>query len=268
VEKISRASADQRKGRCGRVSAGVCIRLYGQQDYDLRPQFTDPEIIRTNLASVILQMKALALGGVEQFPFIEPPDRRMIRDGYQTLQEIGAIDVEYHLTDIGRALAKLPVDPRIGRMILAGREEGCLDEVLIIASALTVQDPRERPMEQQEAADAAHAKFRDESSDFLSYLRLWKSYDEHSQHLSTSKLRKWCQGNFLSFVRMREWHDIHQQLKALVSETGFAQQLRDGQRVRSSFPPVSPEGSQRRRGRSAHRANPLPSPPPEYRGRE
>jgi ATP-dependent helicase HrpA len=255
VEKISRASADQRQGRCGRVSAGVCIRLYGESDYDLRPQFTDPEILRTNLASVILQMKALALGEIEQFPFIEPPDRRMIRDGYQTLQEIGAIDIEYHLTDIGVALARLPVDPRIGRMILAAREEACLDEVLIIASALTVQDPRERPMDQQEAADSSHAKFRDETSDFLSFLRLWKTYHDHAQHLSTSKLRKWCQANFLSFVRMREWHDIHQQLKALVSETGFA---KDGQTMRSRRPsPRGKSGTPRQTNNiaEAHRAN-------------
>ncbi|HEX4795021.1 MAG TPA: ATP-dependent RNA helicase HrpA [Humisphaera sp.] len=221
IEKISRASADQRAGRCGRVSAGICIRLYSEEDYNLRPQFTDPEILRTNLASVILQMKALALGDIEEFPFIEPPDRRLIRDGYQTLHELGAVDVEYQITGLGRELAKLPVDPRIGRMILAARDEKCLDEVLIIASALTIQDPRERPMDQQEAADAAHAKFRDETSDFLSFLRLWKSYHEHGQHLSTSKLRKWCQANFISFIRMREWHDIHQQLKALTSESGM-----------------------------------------------
>ncbi|MDB5357878.1 MAG: ATP-dependent helicase HrpA [Phycisphaerales bacterium] len=222
IEKISRASADQRKGRCGRVSEGICIRLYSEEDYTTRPQFTDPEILRTNLASVILQMKALNLGNIEEFPFLEPPDRRMIRDGYQTLHEIGAIDLEYHLTPTGRALAKLPIDPRIGRMVLAAADENCLEEVLVIASALTVQDPRERPMDKQEPADAAHAQFRDENSDFLTFLNLWSVYHQHAEHLSTNKLRKWCQQNFLSFVRMREWHDIHQQLKALVTETGMA----------------------------------------------
>jgi ATP-dependent helicase HrpA len=223
IERISRASADQRKGRCGRVSEGICIRLYSQQDFDSRPQFTDPEILRTNLASVILQMKALNLGMIEQFPFIEPPDQRLIRDGYATLHEIGAIDAEYQLTNIGRALAKLPIDPRIGRMVLAAVDENCLKDVLVIASALTVQDPRERPMDQQEAADTAHAQFRHESSDFLTYLNLWNGYHAQVEHLSTSKLRKWCKSNFLSFVRMREWNDIHQQLNALVTETGVAQ---------------------------------------------
>ncbi|HWE01002.1 MAG TPA: ATP-dependent RNA helicase HrpA [Tepidisphaeraceae bacterium] len=220
IERISRASADQRKGRCGRVSEGVCVRLYSEEDFGSRPQFTDPEILRTNLASVILQMKALNLGAIEQFPFVEAPDQRMIRDGYATLHEIGAIDAEYQLTGIGRALARLPIDPRIGRMVLAAVDENCLKDVLIIASAMTVQDPRERPMDQQEAADAAHGQFRHESSDFLTYLNLWNAYHEQAQHLSTSKLRKWCQTNFLSFVRMREWNDIHQQLNALVTETG------------------------------------------------
>ncbi|HZK80112.1 MAG TPA: helicase-related protein, partial [Humisphaera sp.] len=223
IERISRASADQRKGRCGRVSEGICIRLYSQEDFDSRPQFTDPEILRTNLASVILQMKALNLGTIEQFPFVEPPDQRLIRDGYATLHEIGAIDAEYQLTNIGRALAKLPIDPRIGRMVLAAVDENCLKDVLIIASAMTVQDPRERPMDKQEAADTAHAQFRHESSDFLTYLNLWNAYHAQVEHLSTSKLRKWCQSNFLSFVRMREWNDIHQQLNALVTETGVAQ---------------------------------------------
>ena len=222
IEKISQASANQRQGRCGRVSEGVCIRLYSEEDFASRAQFTDPEILRTNLASVILQMKALSLGSVEQFPFVEPPDARMIRDGYQTLHEIGAIDAEYQLTNIGRALAKLPIDPRIGRMVLAAVDEGCLDEVLVIASALTVQDPRERPLDKQDAADEAHAQFRHEQSDFLSFLNLWNVYHEHLEHLSQSKLRKWCQQNFLSYVRLREWHEIHQQLHTVVTEMGIA----------------------------------------------
>jgi len=247
IEKISQASANQRKGRCGRISEGICVRLYPESDFNTRAAFTDPEILRTNLASVILQMKALGLGDIEAFPFIEPPDRRMIRDGYQTLHELGAIDIEYRLTELGRALARLPVDPRIGRMVLAAIDEGCLDEVLIIASALTVQDPRQRPMDQQEAADAAHAKWRDETSDFLSYLLLWKDYHEHAEHLSTSKLRKWCEGNFLSYVRMREWHDVHQQLKAMIGEMQTARmQARESRNA-----PLHAQRNARRRRRKA-----------------
>src|SRR5690606_12593450 len=158
IERISRASADQRKGRCGRVSEGICIRLYSEEDYQSRPQYTDPEILRTNLASVILQMKALKLGRIEECPFIDAPDYRQIRDGYATLHEIGAIDETNELTDRGHQLARLPVDPRIGRMILEGAEENALEEVLILAAALSVQDPRERPMDQADLADAAHGK--------------------------------------------------------------------------------------------------------------
>ena len=218
IERISRASADQRKGRCGRVAEGVCIRLYSEIDYEARPQYTDPEILRTNLASVILQMKSLALGDVQEFPFIDPPDYRAIRDGYQTLHELGAIDETNELTRLGWKLAKLPIDPRIGRMVLQAKEEDCLREVLIIASALSVQDPRERPMDKQELADAAHAQWRDDSSDFLSYLKLWEWYHEQARTVSGSKLRKLCLQNFLSFVRMREWHDIHHQLLELMNE--------------------------------------------------
>src|SRR5688572_5499003 len=169
IERVSQASADQRKGRCGRVAEGVCIRLYSEADYLSRPRYTDPEILRTNLASVILQMTALRLGQVQEFPFIAPPDYRAIKDGYQTLHELGAIDDRNELTDIGRALARLPIDPRIGRMILAAADEGVMEEVLIIASALSIQDPRDRPMDKQELADAAHSKFRDENSDFVGY---------------------------------------------------------------------------------------------------
>ena len=163
-------------------------------------------------------MKAFGLGEIERFPFIEPPDGRQIRDGYLTLHEIGAVDDQNRLTDIGRQLARLPVDPRIGRMILAAREEDVLHEVLIIAAALSVQDPRERPMDFQEAADQAHAKFRDESSDFVSYLHLWRAFHHQMKHLSGSKLRKWCKENFLSFVRLREWNDIHTQLRSTLNE--------------------------------------------------
>ena len=221
VEAISQASADQRKGRCGRVSAGICVRLYSEESYAARPRFTDPEILRTNLASVILQMKALRLGEVQDFPFLEPPDYRAVRDGFATLHELVAIDENNQLTPLGAALARLPTDPRIGRMVLAARDEGVMDEVLVIASALAVQDPRERPMDKQELADAAHAKFRDETSDFLGYLKLWDWFHAQRERLSQSKLRKLCQENFLSYVRMREWHEVHQQLHGLVTEMGL-----------------------------------------------
>ena len=221
IEKISRASADQRKGRCGRVSEGICVRLYSQTDFEERVPFTEPEIWRTNLTSVILQMTSLRLGDVADFPFVEPPDHRMIQDGYHTLTELGAIDDRRALTPIGQELAKLPLDPRIGRMILAARDENCLPEVLIIASALSVQDPRERPLDKQELADAAHAPFRDENSDFVSYLKLWNWYHDRVAHLSSSKLRRACQDQFLSYLRMREWHDTQRQLKGMVAEMGM-----------------------------------------------
>jgi len=223
IEPISQASADQRKGRCGRVAEGICIRLYSEEDFNQRPRFTEPEILRTNLASVILQMKALRLGAIEEFPFIEPPDGRMIRDGYETLQELGAIDAEGNLTEIGRRLAKLPIDPRVGRMLLAGAEEGVLEEVLVIASALSVQDPRDRPMDKQEQADQAHARFKSESSDFLTLLNLWRAYQDESRRLSRNKLRSWCHDHFLSFNRMREWEEVHHQLREMVGEMGLRQ---------------------------------------------
>ena len=222
IEKVSRASADQRKGRCGRVSEGVCVRLYSQEDFEGRAEFTEPEIWRTNLASVILQMTSLKLGEVNDFPFVEPPEYRMIRDGYQTLHEIGAMDEDNALTPVGRQLAKLPIDPRLGRMVLAARDENCLEEVLIITAALSVQDPRERPMDKQELADTTHAPFRDENSDFISYLKLWRWYHEQASHLSASRLRRVCADNFLSYFRLREWHDTHQQLRQLVKEMELA----------------------------------------------
>ena len=215
IEKISQASANQRSGRCGRVSAGVCIRLYDEQEYQLRPEFTEPEIQRTNLASVILQMKALGFGDVEQFPFVDAPDGRMIRDGYQTLLELGAVDAKGHLTSIGKQLAKLPVDPRIGRMILAANTEACLQEVLIIASALSIQDPRERPMDAAQKADEKHSRYIDKRSDFLAYLKLWQDYHEQARHLSQNKLRKYCKQNYLSYIRLRDWHDVHSQLREM-----------------------------------------------------
>jgi ATP-dependent RNA helicase HrpA len=230
VEPISQASANQRAGRCGRVSAGVCVRLYAEEDYRNRPPFTAPEIQRSNLAAVILQMEVLGLGEVEGFPFIDPPDPRLIKDGYQTLLELGAVNDNpspagvvkaRRLTTVGRDLAKLPVDPRIARMILAARQEQCLAEILIIASALAVQDPRERPLEAQQAADQKHARFADERSDFLAYLKLWDHYHEQARHLSNNKLRKHCRENFLSYVRIQDWRDVHSQLLSLVKPMGF-----------------------------------------------
>jgi ATP-dependent helicase HrpA len=226
IEPVSQASANQRMGRCGRVAAGVCVRLYSEEDFLGRPFFTEPEILRTNLAAVILQMKALRLGRIEDFPFLQPPNARLIADGYQTLLELGAVTKGQELTALGAKLARLPIDPRIARMILAGQEEGVEKEVLIIAAALSVQDPRERPLEKQEAADAAHGEFRDESSDFLSYLKLWEWYHRQAKQLSSNKLRRACQEHFLSFTRMREWHDIHGQLEELLGEMREEEQAR------------------------------------------
>ncbi|MEW6313512.1 MAG: ATP-dependent RNA helicase HrpA [Pseudomonadota bacterium] len=222
VEKISRAAANQRAGRCGRVAAGVCVRLYDETDFAGRPAYTDPEILRSSLASVILRMQALKLGTVEGFPFLEAPPPKAVSDGYQLLAELGAVDEQNRLTKLGAELARLPLDPKIARMILAARDEDCLSEVLVIAAALSVQDPRERPHERAGSADNAHQKFADEKSEFLSYLKLWKFFDEVLAHKkSTRKLAELCRENFLSFTRMREWRDTHGQLHALVAELGW-----------------------------------------------
>lgn len=222
VEKISRASANQRAGRCGRVMSGICIRLYAEEDYLARPEFTTPEILRSSLASVILRMKSLRIGEVENFPFIESPAPRMIADGYQLLTELGAVNDNNELTQVGWQLAKFPIDPKIARMILAAKEENCLSEVLIIASALSLQDPRDRPFERQDAADRAHQRFQDERSDFLGYLKLWDFFEELLEHKkSNRKLMEHCQENFLSHRRMRDWREIHSQLHGLVSELGL-----------------------------------------------
>ncbi len=222
VEKISQASARQRAGRCGRVASGICIRLYDERDFDARPPYTTPEILRTSLAAVILKMEALGLGRVEDFPFLDPPSARAIDDGYQLLGELGAFDSDRALTAIGRELAKLPIDPRIGRMLLAARQQACLNEMLIIASALSVQDPRDRPMEHRQAADQKHARFQDEHSEFLSYLTLWQFFEEALQHKkSNKKLAEFCHEEFLSLTRLREWRDIHSQLHTLVAEMGL-----------------------------------------------
>ena len=222
VEKIARAAANQRAGRCGRVMSGICVRLYDEADFVARSEYTDAEIFRVSLATVILRMSALGLGEVEKFPFIEPPGSRSIADGYQLLAELGAIDESRQLTSLGRELAKLPLDPKIARLLLAGRQYLCLQEILIIASALSLQDPRDRPAERREAADAAHQRFNDERSDFLAYLKIWTWFQEAVKHKKTNRL--WaneCREKFLSPLRLREWHELHQQLHAQVAEMGI-----------------------------------------------
>ena len=218
VEKISQASANQRKGRCGRVSEGVCIRLYSEEDFANRPEFTDPEIQRTNLASVILQMENMQLGHVEDFPFIEPPDGRLVRDGYKLLFELGALDDKQQISKLGKQLSRLPIEPRIGRMLLEADKESSLSEVLIIASALAVQDPRERPMDKQQAADEVQKIFQDNRSDFLGFLNLWQAYQQQKKQLSSNKLRKWFKDHFISWLRMREWLDTHRQIKHMLKD--------------------------------------------------
>jgi ATP-dependent helicase HrpA len=225
IEKISQAAAKQRAGRCGRVSNGICVRLYSEEDFNGRPAFTEPEILRSSLAAVILRMAALRLGDVAEFPFIEAPSSRLIADGYLLLQELGAVDARRQITDIGLQLAKLPLDPRVGRMILAAKREGCLKEILIIASVLSIQDPRERPMDKREAADNAHAKFAQSNSseslgsDFMSYLKLWDWFDNALKNKKSNKdLLNQCHANFLSFLRLKEWRELHAQLLEIVEE--------------------------------------------------
>jgi ATP-dependent helicase HrpA len=226
IERISQASADQRAGRCGRIGPGICIRLYDEADYDGRERFTAPEILRSNLASVILQTKALKLGEIEKFPFLDPPKPNSIKDGRQTLIELGALDDQGKLTELGRKLARMPVDPRIGRMILAAADEGCLAEVLIIASVLEIRDPRERPVDKQQAADEAHVKFAEGDSDFFACLKIWDFYHELKGKLSRNQLAKACRQNFLSYNRMREWLDVHRQLMELAQEAGLQRNKR------------------------------------------
>jgi ATP-dependent helicase HrpA len=224
IEPISQASADQRKGRSGRTSDGICIRLYSEEDFLERPRFTDPEILRTNLASVILQMAALDLGAVSDFPFLDPPDARQVRDGVNLLHELGALDpaapAGKRLTPVGRKLARLPVDPRMGRMILAADRLDCAEEVIVIAAALSIQDPRERPQEFQAQADQLHARFKDESSDFLAYLNLWAYVREQQHELSGSRFRKRLKSEYLHFLRVREWQDLVSQLRQAAKEVG------------------------------------------------
>ncbi|WP_435273237.1 ATP-dependent RNA helicase HrpA [Streptomyces parvulus] len=226
IEPISQASANQRKGRCGRTSDGICIRLYAEDDFEARPEFTDAEILRTNLASVILQMTAAGLGDIEKFPFIDPPDHRNIRDGVQLLQELGALDpaqkdVRKRLTDTGRKLAQLPVDPRLARMVLEADKNGCVREVMVIAAALSIQDPRERPSDKQAQADQQHARFKDETSDFLAFLNLWRYVREQQKERGSSSFRRMCKQEYLNFLRIREWQDIYTQLRTVAKQMGI-----------------------------------------------
>lgn len=223
IEKISQASANQRAGRCGRVQEGVCYRLYSEEDFLSRPKDTEPEIVRTNLSAVILQMLNLGLGNIDNFPFLEAPDARYIRDGLQTLLTLQAITEQRQLTPLGRKMAGIPVDPALAKIILSARN--CLKEILIIISALTIQDPRERPFEYRQAADEFHRQFSDESSDFITWVRLWEHLEEQRQALSNNQFRKYCDSHFLSFQRIQEWRDIHRQLHVLMKELG----LRDNQ---------------------------------------
>ena len=230
IERISQASANQRKGRCGRTSDGICIRLYSEDDFLTRPEFTDPEILRTNLASVILQMTAAGLGDIEKFPFIDPPDHRNIRDGVQLLQELGALETAekspeegkrgQRLTPLGRKLSQLPVDPRLARMVLEADKNGCAREVMVIAAALSIQDPRERPSEKQTQADQNHARFKDETSDFLAFLNLWRYIREQQKERGSSSFRRMCKQEYLNFLRIREWQDIYAQLRTVAKQMG------------------------------------------------
>jgi ATP-dependent helicase HrpA len=227
IEPISQASANQRKGRCGRVAEGICIRLYSEDDFAARPEFTDPEILRTNLASVILQMTALGLGDVAAFPFLDPPDQRSVRDAVQLLHELHAIDDEsdgprHRLTKVGRTLARLPVDPRLGRMLVEADRSGCLREVLVITAALSIQDPRERPSEQRGTADESHARFADEGSDFLAWLNLWDYLRAQQRALSSNQFRRQCKAEFLHYLRIREWQDLHSQLRRAAKQLGMS----------------------------------------------
>jgi len=225
IEPISQASANQRKGRCGRVSEGICIRLYSEQDFLSRPAFTDPEILRTNLASVILQMTSLGLGDIAAFPFVEAPDKRNIQDGVRLLEELGAINTlengHYQLTPQGRQLAQLPIDPRLARMVLEARNSGSVREIMIITAALSIQDPRERPMDKQQASDEKHRRFADKDSDFIAFVNLWNYLQEQQKALSSSQFRRLCRTDYLNYLRVREWQDIYTQLRQVVKELGL-----------------------------------------------
>ncbi|WKG07703.1 ATP-dependent RNA helicase HrpA [Nocardia sp. PE-7] len=281
IEEVSQASARQRSGRCGRVADGICIRLYSEDDFEARPAFTEPEILRTNLAAVILQMTALGLGDIESFPFVEAPDRRAIRDGIALLEELGALahgstksvdgeaDSGGHLTltPIGREMAQLPVDPRMARMLVEARRNGCLDEVLIIVAALSIQDVRERPVEHQQAADTQHARFVVEGSDFLAYLRLWDYLTEQRKSLSSNQFRRMCRDEFLHYLRIREWQDLHGQLRTIARGMGWndagtgREQTNAGSAATTDRAGTKADGSRQAGGRSRRRGGAAPRGP-------
>ncbi|EKE86921.1 ATP-dependent RNA helicase HrpA [Idiomarina xiamenensis] len=226
IEPISQASANQRKGRCGRVGPGICIRLYSEDDFNSRPAFTDPEILRTNLAAVILQMTALELGDIRQFPFLQKPDERFVKDGFNLLEELNALASARYgetakLTPLGQQLSRLPLDPRLARMVLAAQQHGCVREVMVIVAALSIQDPRERPSDKQQKADQLHQRFHDKDSDFISYLKLWDYLAEQQKSLSKTQLRRLCQREFIHFLRVREWQDVYTQTRQTVRELGI-----------------------------------------------
>ncbi len=242
IEPVSQASASQRSGRCGRVEAGIAIRLYSEEDFESRPEFTDPEILRTNLASVVLQMTSLGLGDIARFPFVEPPDRRNVAAGVQLLEELGALAGEHRLTRLGKRLARLPVDPRLGRMVLEAERLGCVRDVLVIAAALSLQDPRERPAELRAQADQAHARFRDETSDFLTWLNLWRYLREQQRELSSSAFRRMCKREFLNYLRVREWQSFESQLRQVCREMRVqVGHVRDGFETGASAPSSTTE---------------------------
>ncbi|MGH3465261.1 MAG: ATP-dependent RNA helicase HrpA [Kribbellaceae bacterium] len=232
IEPVSQASAHQRKGRCGRTSDGVCIRLYGEEDFESRPEYTDPEILRTNLASVILQMTSIGLGDIARFPFIDEPDKRSVKDGIQLLTELGALDDSQDLTAVGRQLAQLPVDPRLARMIVEAHRNGCVREVMVIAAGLSIQDPRERPADHETQAQQAHARFRDPGSDFLGYLNLWNYLKQQQKELSGNQFRRMCKAEYLNYLRVREWQDIFAQLRQVAVQIGV---------TLNSGPPADPQ---------------------------
>ncbi|GGJ83884.1 ATP-dependent RNA helicase HrpA [Pseudomonas matsuisoli] len=258
IEAISQASANQRKGRCGRVEPGICIRLYSEEDFVGRPEFTDPEILRTNLAAVILQMLHLRLGSIDAFPFIEPPDGKAVSDGFTLLQELSAVNRENQLTPLGRHLARLPIDPRLGRMVLEAVSQGSLEDILIVVSALSVQDPRERPIERQQAADQAHAQWKDPDSDFAALINLWRGFEEQRQALGSNPLRNWCKKNFLNYLRLREWRDAHRQLTLLCRELKLSGK---GAAVADSISPKAIARNRAPTGESEPRRSPLVGDP-------
>jgi ATP-dependent helicase HrpA len=274
IEPVSQASADQRKGRCGRIAPGTCFRLYSEAEFLARDPYTDPEIRRAALAGVILRMLSLGLGRIEDFPFLEPPDPRAVADGWQQLAELGAIDAERKLTRIGRTMARLPVDVKLARMLIAAQAHGCLREMLAIASFLGIQDPRERPADQRGAADAAHAEFADAKSEFVGILKLWEAYRVAHEEMTQSQLRRWADRHFLGFLRLREWRELHRQLKLLCDEVDWANDRvgePSARAIESARPrmsgPGDPQAKERRHGRLRDDADAAPSPPLQKGGR-